>query len=171
MLTKEVTDEILRRVKTGEGMYALAREYDRHPSNLYSLLNRRYGYVFPGKNSYWPAALTMPTEPSKLGYLAGLIDGEGSLKRRADGLWYIAVGMTDETVIRWLTTFGNCTFYITEAKPPRQRFFSWRISRRHDVLAFLRAIEPHMIVKRLVAQAAIAELADRVAGAPIQDRG
>lgn len=166
----EVTDEILQRVKNGEGMYALAREFDRDAANLYGLLHRRYGYVFPGKNSYWPPALTLPTSEAQLGYLAGLIDGEGSLKRRSDGLWNISVGMTDETVIRWLASFGTSTFFINDPPPPRKRFYSWKINRRHDVLAFLRAIEPHLIVKREVAQSAIAELEARVAGAPLQHR-
>jgi hypothetical protein len=169
-LSQEQSDELLSRVKNGEGMYALAREFDRYPSNLYKLLERRYGYVFPGKHSYWRPVLTLPTDAAQLGYLAGLIDGEGSLKRRSDGLWNISVGMTDETVIRWLESFGKCTFFINDPAPPRKRFYSWKINRRHDVLAFLKAIEPYMIVKRVVAQEAITELEERVAGAPFQDR-
>lgn len=147
-------------------MYALAREYQRHPANVYKLLERRYGYKTKG-NSYWPATLALPDDVAIHGYLAGLVDGEGSLKRRKDGLWSVVVQMTDEGVIRWLHGFGG-SFGIYERDPTRKTIYCWKLGRRHDVLPFLRTIEPYLIVKRELAQEAIAELGARIAGRPMR---
>lgn len=165
-MSKEQSDQILRRHKEGESLYDLAREFNRHPSNVYTLLKRRYGYATKG-NAYWPPTIDIPDNPAVHGYLAGLIDGEGSLKRRKDGLWSVGVQMTDESVIRWLHTLGG-SFGIYLRDSTRKTIYCWKIARRHDVLGFLRPVEPHMIVKRVQAQAAISELEERVAGRPLR---
>lgn len=161
-LTWTASDEILRRSNEGESLYALSAEFNRHPSNVYSLLRRRYGWEAEG-HIYWGATVAFPDDPAVLGYIAGIIDGEGCLRRRADGLWTVEVQMTHEPVVDWLHSFGGST-YSYERPPPRKKIHSWRVARRHDALILLKALEPYMIVKQERAREAIHELTTRVEG-------
>src|SRR5262245_27780334 len=131
-LSREVTDQLMERIKQGENVYDLAAEVGRYPSNLYSLLKRRYGHKFGERNSYWPPTVVLPTDPAALGYMAGIIDGEGSLKRRPDGLWSIVVVMTDEAVIRWLCAIGGGFATYDRRKENRKRIYRWQVARRAD---------------------------------------
>ncbi len=100
----------------------------------------------------------VPDKQTDLAYIAGLIDGEGHIKRNT-GRWQILIGMNDEEVIDFLYSFGG-TRYKKKAEPPRQESHVWALSRMRHVLPFLKAVLPHMKlnVKRKIARHAIQEL-------------
>jgi hypothetical protein len=99
-----------------------------------------------------------PGNPVDVGYLAGIIDGEGSIGRVGNG-WRITVRMTDAEVIEKLHSYGGTRTY-SERKAPRKPIYCWTVSRRACVLALLEDVYPHLRVpaKRERAEVAIAEL-------------
>jgi hypothetical protein len=52
--------------------------------------------------------LALPSSEADLGYLAGLLDGEGSIALRSYGqYWRVRVNKTDKEIIDWLATIGE----------------------------------------------------------------
>lgn len=113
------------------------------------------------------------TDPAKLAYLAGIIDGEGSIvpynKSAAKRYWRIVVGNTSEDLIQWLkSNFGGTVHdrrqswnsWLGEA-PPHQgqrHMWGWYIGRQADVFAILSAVEPYLVIKRGRANVALEEI-------------
>jgi hypothetical protein len=104
-----------------------------------------------------PPQLVIPNDERVIAYLAGLMDGEGSVFRM-NGRPCVQIGMTDEGVIRWLreTLGGNLT--LDPRKPPRKQLYRWRVFAQRDVLRFLWAVYPYMRVRRHPAGEAILEI-------------
>lgn len=102
--------------------------------------------------------LKVPENQVDLAYIAGLIDGEGSIIRRATGYWQVAVIMTDKEVIDWLAAVGGTA--KAQDRRGKLRSYDWRLSPQSQVGLFLSAILPYMKVhsKRSKALAAITEI-------------
>ena len=90
-----------------------------------------------------------------LAYLAGLIDGEGSISLsvrsdKTNRAWIgirVAIGMTDEPVIRWLAaTFGGSVSHRTRRDPRWRDVFIWTISQQ-QAAALLKEVRPFLRVK------------------------
>lgn len=119
---------------------------------------RRYHGLspLPPKPIYRAARFTAPTDSATLGYLAGLMDGEGCITR-SGGRLRVQIAMTDEPVIRWLGEMGG-TVKERAVVGNRRRCWGWLLLAQADVLAFLVAVSPHMRVKREAALATIEEI-------------
>lgn len=147
-LTDAQVDEIYQRVKDGEGIYQLADEFDRAAASLYRLLKRRFDYT-PDPRTRWPQTLFLPNDPLVIGYIAGIVDGEGSIipeKQHSNGgRYYVKVAMTDREVIEYLGSFGGVVNFWK--KPDhRKAAWAWLIHRRRDVRHLLECIGPHLRV-------------------------
>jgi len=91
-----------------------------------------------------------------LGYLAGLVDGEGSIRARR-GRPFVAVYNTDAGIIRWL--IGNVGGHAAaHDKRGRRPCWAWRVSGARDVFALCRALCPLLIAKKFDAACAVATL-------------
>ena len=109
-----------------------------------------------------PMALTIPLRESELGYLAAIIDGEGtvSIYRGTRRAVQVSVANTDVGLMEWLKLIGG---RIRARKPVklnsglgfRKPQFTWAVVARLEVEALLRAVEPYMIIKRAKAQEAL----------------
>lgn len=92
-------------------------------------------------------------------YLAGIIDGEGTISFRAGRSVRVSVANTDEDLMAWLQKIGGSRhLHTSPAHPNRRTCWRWWIGHRADVLPVLRFAEPYMIVKRDLAKRAIAIL-------------
>jgi hypothetical protein len=103
--------------------------------------------------------LAIPADLAALGYLAGIIDGEGSITRRTSGHWRITVPMTDREVIDYLHSFGG----VVSAAPrpaPRKTMYTWTVGDMEGVASLLEAILPymHLNAKKQLALEAIREI-------------
>jgi hypothetical protein len=151
-LTNEQYLDAYRRVQAGERPAAVARSLGVHRNNLYRLIKRR-GACVPEQRPQ----LQMPTDPAVLGYIAGIVDGEGSIyKRSQDGHWHLKVGMTDRPLIEWLAAFGG-RFYVESRPEGRKTPYTWCVSRRVDLRHALTALLPYLRVKRELAVLALRE--------------
>ncbi|MGW2692343.1 hypothetical protein [Streptomyces sp. NPDC001296] len=158
------TDAIYQRLLNGESVAAIARELGRDSSNLYNTMRNRYGYqAAQHRRSIWEPTLAAPTEVADCAYIAGIIDGEGSIIRIRRGknhpLYMVKVNMTDRPVIEYLHSFGG-KFTVRPAKIAHYKEqYQWDVSRQLDVQALLTAIVPYMRVKRDKAHEALNYLA------------
>jgi len=107
-----------------------------------------------------PQRIVIPVNPAELGYLAGIIDGEGSIFRNGHHpqrpRWILDVANTDWSLIEWLLSLGGT---CSEAnRPPRRTVYHWKVCSRADVEALLTAIEPLLRIKRGRARECLDEL-------------
>jgi hypothetical protein len=98
----------------------------------------------------------LPVDPVSVGYLAGLIDGEGCITRQ-NGRWRLQVAMTHEPTIRWLGTLGG-TVRERSVVGNRQPCWRWILARQADVHACLTALLPVLRVKATQAARALSEI-------------
>jgi hypothetical protein len=84
---------------------------------------------------------------NKLAYLAGLIDGEGYLKKEKWGTIRLVVGMCDRKTIYWIKrNFGGNITCQKTAKG--KKFFVWRMNQGKDLFYLLFLILPFLVNKK-----------------------
>ena len=110
--------------------------------------------------------LVLPRKATDLAYIAGIIDGEGSLgpTPRKINSWRICIYNTDKDLMHWLCSFGGLA-YERAPQPAdaigfkwRKRQYGWHLNRRDSVLKLLIAVRPYLRIKAHAADKAIAEL-------------
>lgn len=99
-----------------------------------------------------------------LAYMAGFIDGEGSIQI-SRGRWqkaargytlHLSAKQIDPAPLRQLAaSFGGRVIYVLPTQPNRQPHFRWGVTNR-AALAALVALFPYLVVKRAQAELAIA---------------
>lgn len=107
------------------------------------------------------------TDPATLGYLAGIIDGEGWISfvnatDPAQRRWTLGVANTDYALMEFLTeTIGGYVQHrglrhgrLTARKPSYQ----WSLQRSSDVMSVLMDVHPYMVVKKQRALQVIDEI-------------
>jgi len=107
--------------------------------------------------------LLVPDDVAIRGYIAGLIDADGSIPF-LNQHWCVKISMTDEPVIRWLHQFGahfEAQMRHGASKQdgsPRKPIYTWGVHRRHDVIHLLTAVLPYLIVKKARAEKVLTEM-------------
>lgn len=112
----------------------------------------------------------MEPSPTDLAYLAGIVDGEGSISmlrlNPKRGSWRIVlqVGVCDRILVEWIEAqFGGHTLYEIQAKKENHRdYHHWR-AYGHTARYVLPLIEPYLLIKRQRALWAIEVLAIQAA--------
>jgi len=112
--------------------------------------------------------LNLPADPALVGYIAGIVDGEGNilsrlrLGRRLQVV--VAVTSTDKSLVDWLMRIGG-RFQRDITRSSTNHFgkkevLRWIVSRRRDVKLLIEAILPYLIIKRADAIKALKGLDD-----------
>ena len=86
-------------------------------------------------------------------YIAGFMDGEGSIVRTKRTIYRILIPQTHEGVLKEIKRFVG-RGYIFKCKTRKAHWkdnWVYAISRQKDVLFFLKKIHPYLIVKRMLA--------------------
>jgi len=120
-------------------------------------------------------SVKIPGEKWKLGYLAGLIDGEGVISLvKHEGTFggfvvQLAVYNTDERLVRWIQeNFGGHVYSRDRSKTKgyfgyrKQREWKWYISRTLDVYYILFHVRDYLIVKRQKAEQVLQFLKEKL---------
>lgn len=108
---------------------------------------------------------SVPVDPAVLGYMAGIIDGEGSICTNGcvsrNHPWHVTFSNTNADVVMFFSQHGGRVYRrhdasfrkgtIKSVKPQ----YSWSLGRAVDVLAFLEAILPYLVIKHGLALKAI----------------
>jgi hypothetical protein len=101
--------------------------------------------------------LHIPKRSTELSYMAGIVDGEGSVmcvnaKKSKDGvLPRVSVRNTDKKLMDWIVgTFGG-VYYTAQppiSHPHHKVSYRWHVDTTLDIVGFLRAIKQYLIIKR-----------------------
>ncbi|MBI4144681.1 LAGLIDADG family homing endonuclease [Candidatus Woesearchaeota archaeon] len=101
-----------------------------------------------------PLTIHLPRSPRVLGYIAGLLDGEGTvaLFNRNDVVGkkhpYVSIGNTNHRLILWLyKTMGGTVTSGWTGNTKHKRCYVWRLQGTLNVLAFLRVMQPMLRIK------------------------
>ncbi len=112
----------------------------------------------PGHGSREPKAPICDLTPTEAAYLAGIVDGEGSLYLRSDKrgptkYTRIIIGITSIELIEWLREkVGGNPAHTDKPLPKRSTVYRWQVSHHLDCATVLRQIIPYLVIKRAKAQ-------------------
>lgn len=104
------------------------------------------------------------TNTSKLAFLAGLIDGDGSISisiiRRKD--WdgnsfqpYIAIGVTSRKLCKWVQKHFGGNLYGYDATKGRQKMYHWKLYGKQALRDLIVQLLPYLLIKKESAQAVL----------------
>lgn len=134
----------------------LARRYKVSPNAIRKLLRRSRIELRSRREAYYlrlskaKPTIKIPEEEWKLAYLAGLIDGEGTiyLRRQKTGLRTgVRVCNCDSKITSWIAeNFGGEVYY--SQTPTGNPFYIWSIGSIPDCCSLLEAVDPFLVAKR-----------------------
>jgi transposase len=151
------TQEFIKRYKSGQSIQSIAKElrvgYGTVMRSLKDIKKRKVGLR--------KQTILMPTESYKLAYIAGIFDGEGNLQfrnRYKSISCKVAIYNTNIDVINWLKNLmgGKVRWDKSRIKKGWLPCGSWELYRAKDVLVFLNAILPFLIIKKDAAKTSVA---------------
>jgi len=125
------------------------------------------------RNGTRSRTVKIPTDPVKLGYFAGLLDGEGNLQMkrnkhggRADSTGCkLSIYSTTPSVMGWLTTNVGGKVRWDYKRQERKGWLPcgmWEVYRAHDVLSLLQWCLPVLLVKSKAAKKLVAFLRSKM---------
>jgi len=96
-------------------------------------------------------------------YLAGLIDGDGSISKTKDGLWHISISLTNKEVLDKIKDFviKNAPNYVGVRKKAevykasKENMYTLRIGNQKILAFLLKRLIPHLIIKKAIATKAL----------------
>lgn len=162
--SQEHEEMIVREYQAGDSATLIASRHAMTYENVRSILNRHNALT---RRRLHSPSIRLPTSEAQLGYIAALVDGEGTIhisRRASSGRHpvYVAIANTDRALMEWLAQFGGIVRWYDRAnKPHWKRAATWTVAKAIDAYHLLIAIEPYMIVKRNRAQEAIRFLRDQ----------
>ncbi len=123
------------------------------------------------QEGYEEVWVRVPTNAYDLGYLAGLIDGEGCIsfnpigQKGQWGRYTLSIYNTDLRVMEWLAQIGGSYHGRVrgEGNPLSKKMqYEWRVRRAADVKAILETVLPILIIKYDVAKRVVKFLNGRL---------
>jgi hypothetical protein len=144
--TKERVAVAEAREAAGETVDAIARSNGRTYSSLYRALHARGSKKWKERAGFWKRSLSLPKNAGVLGYIAGVMDSDGSLhiSHSAMGVyWRAKVSMINEEIPRWLHSMGGSFHIEPRLTAGRNTVYTWRVSRAADLLHLIDSIQPY----------------------------
>lgn len=140
----------------------IAQKYRTSPMTLKRELERR-GIPRYVAGVASRTTLTLPSDPAHIGYIAGLLDGEGTIIN-TDYCRMVNIVNTDVPMIEWLSRIGGSVQWRTkQAKDgvKRKPLAAWVVADALGMHRLLTAVEPYLIVKRERARGLLDTLEER----------
>jgi hypothetical protein len=156
-LAQTVEAGIITRYKSGCPAQSIANVLNLPYSLVDSVLTRHNCYT---RRKTRAPELVIPCA-TDLAYLAGIIDGEGTIRAFVAGgrnRVLVQVANTSEDLIHWLEQFGGKSYWDS-CNPKRRRHkpcAAWRVTRALDCFRLLSALRPYLRIKRAAADKAVA---------------
>jgi hypothetical protein len=92
--------------------------------------------------------------PTEQGYIAGILDGEGSIVEDG-GHIVVVIANTDKNLMDWLLRKMGGYIQVTPTGLGKKTCWLWKLSRMADIKIFLETLEPFLIVKKSKARKAL----------------
>jgi hypothetical protein len=163
-IPQEKIDYAVSELLKGRKQKDVAKEIGVDYNTLCRKLNNGYRDLIPKRTSgakRQSAQILIPKNEVDLAYLAGIIDGEGTIcKPKSSGgvRWQFYVGNTDLNLMNWLEPIGGLMGKREKPKPNYKQMYVWRIYRQSDICKLLKSVVPYMIIKKDAALQAIEEI-------------
>lgn len=130
----------------------IAENFKCHPDVIYKRLKNFNIPRFNGRLK--PLSINVPSDPVILAYLAGIIDGEGTIEVFHDGNKsqtmrpHLTIANTHLGLLKYLVkTVGGG--YSQNSTPSHcKQGYHWSLYRASDILALTTAILPYLIIKK-----------------------
>ena len=97
------------------------------------------------------ASIHIPNDVCKIGYMAGIIDGEGCLylKKGEKESYSVQVANTSKDLMCWIQKeFGGFTTRYEPPRPNHKVLYTWRIGNILGVRDILCAVIPYLVIKK-----------------------
>ena len=133
--------QLIQLYNSGYSTHDIAKAVGVAQSSVYKRL-RRAGIKMRKHGTRSPR-IVIPSDNTILAYVAGLFDGEGSVVSYK-GHYQVRIANTYKPVLEWLREVFKCGG-ITKTTP---KCYDWKITRRADVVRFLKAIFPFVRIKK-----------------------
>jgi len=162
ILVPHQIEEIVRRYRDeGIGSTLLAREYSVSKGTIQNIL-RAHGFIRRTRGGHHSIkTINVPTNLSIIGYLAGLVDGEGSIVRehlrgnlRHSGVRLCITNSCPE-LLQWLKNeIGGNVQWRERSSPLSQKPCGvWRVGGYMDTYLLLKIILPWLRIPKKIEQA------------------
>jgi len=162
------TDKIVTAYKSGQTIKEIASHLEIGQGSVWRTLQAQGIKSRP--HGLRQKTIRMPTDLELVGYIAGLFDADGNVQFRNKHGTSIgckaSIYNTNRDLIEWLEKLiGGNVLWDTKRTERHgwKPMGTWTLYRARDVAAFLKAVEPFIIVKRDATKAALA-LFDEVFG-------
>ena len=97
-------------------------------------------------------SIKIPEEEWKIAYLAGFIDGEGTIRLRLykqkRDYPCISIANTNYESIQWVKENFGGSIRTRPRKPPRKEIYTWNIENEREILKLLKVLTPYLIIKK-----------------------
>ena len=151
-LSKEAIEKLIKMAKRGVKSKVIAEKLGISKTTVFMYLSR-YNISLNATGMRDKPLVKIPKEEWKIAYLAGIVDGEGTIDiREKKGVYNIRIHNTSRELIEWLKNeFGGL---VTGDHDKRNRRFGykksyiWISSRAIDTFNLLKALYPFLIVKK-----------------------
>lgn len=160
-------DDVVKAYLGGETMDVIAVRLGVGRGTVWRALTARAVTVRP--HGLRASTVTVPSNPVHLGYLAGLLDGEGNLQMRLRNVGRIggkmAIYSTTAEVMDWLIANVGGKVRWDHKRTERNGWKPigiWEVYRARDVAMLLEALLPHLIIKRETALTIITSIREKV---------
>lgn len=164
MVGIELTDEekaiILKWYKEGKLTCPrlIAQALNRHHQTIRRYL-RSQGIRLPRYKPCLRRATVKDLSVAQAAYLAGLIDGEGSIGLNKNSLSWaearvqLVIGNKDEALMRWLVENVGGRYYVRERSGiNKSKLYVWMLTRIIDIVKVLKQTEPYLVLKKGLAR-------------------
>lgn len=158
--------EVIEMYDSGMGRGEIAEKYRCSDGAIKNLLIRN-GVKIRHRNNFKRPILNKPSHDDIV-YLAGIIDGEGSIcfekSPFARDNTVVTVGYANNSIELMVWTVEKFGYWFDEKKSNigTTAQYQWRVRRMRDVLQLLEWLEPYLIVKKEIALKAIPYLKRRL---------
>lgn len=136
---------------TGIAIDTLARRFKK--------LGLRTGESWSGRGR--SQNVFLPDDPAVRAYMAGLLDGEGTIyiERAKKRVVHVAIYNTHEPTMQWLASWGgSCTIRTRNGALGSRPIWIWQVAARQDCVHVLQALRPFLRIKAERADRALAAL-------------
>jgi hypothetical protein len=156
--------KVLRLYAKGGTINTIARGLKCSNTLIWSILDKN-GIIKRKGVHVKPQTVTIPKQEWKVGYLAGMIDGEGHISitntTNFSGTYHefiVGVSNTDVSLMQWLVKNFGGNYHVSKAVNTFDQhkrdmgfckdIYKWHVQSTMDSFAILVAVKPYLVIKK-----------------------
>lgn len=141
------TDRFIELYQQGKTIQQIAKDLNVGTGTVQRAIAK---HGTPRPNGTRSQTITIPIDLAIIGYVAGLLDGEGNLQLKEDHgsiTCKLSIYNTSKEVIDWLVETIGGKVRIRDQEGWK-RCYIWTLYRAQDIYVLLKVLQPYLIIKR-----------------------